>query len=118
MKNQLRRGFTLMELLVVIGLIAMLAAFLFPVFAQAREKARQCRCINNLRQIAVAMLMYDQDNDMLLPPVLTHPSDQEPLYPTTWMARLQPYVHSTAIFVDASSGHSSTDWQRSGDLMR
>ena len=56
-------AFTLIELLVVIAIIAILAAFLFPVFAQAREKARQTACINNLKQIAVALSMYRQDYD-------------------------------------------------------
>lgn len=56
-------AFTLIELLVVIAIIALLAAFLFPVFAQAREKARQTACINNLKQIAVALFMYRQDYD-------------------------------------------------------
>lgn len=58
-----RRGFTLIELLVVIAIIAILAAILFPVFAKAREKARQTQCLNNQRQIAVAVQMYLQDND-------------------------------------------------------
>ena len=57
-----QRGFTLIELLVVIAIIAVLAAILFPVFAQAREKARQTTCINNMRQIVVAITMYTQDN--------------------------------------------------------
>ncbi|HOF88084.1 MAG TPA: prepilin-type N-terminal cleavage/methylation domain-containing protein, partial [Armatimonadota bacterium] len=57
-----RAGFTLIELLVVIAIIAILAAILFPVFAKAREKARQNSCINNQRQIAIAMTMYVQDN--------------------------------------------------------
>jgi prepilin-type N-terminal cleavage/methylation domain-containing protein/prepilin-type processing-associated H-X9-DG protein len=62
-----RRGFTLIELLVVIAIIAILAAILFPVFAKAREKARQSSCLNNQRQIAVAILMYAQDHDEMLP---------------------------------------------------
>ncbi|MHB9134219.1 MAG: prepilin-type N-terminal cleavage/methylation domain-containing protein [Armatimonadota bacterium] len=57
-----KRGFTLIELLVVIAIIAILAAILFPVFAKAREKARQTTCLNNQRQIAIAMQMYTQDN--------------------------------------------------------
>jgi prepilin-type N-terminal cleavage/methylation domain-containing protein/prepilin-type processing-associated H-X9-DG protein len=61
------RGFTLIELLVVIAIIAILAAILFPVFAKAREKARQTSCLNNQRQIAVAILMYAQDHDEVLP---------------------------------------------------
>lgn len=60
-------AFTLIELLVVISLIATLAAMLFPVFAQAREKARQSVCASNLRQIGLAIAMYTQDNDGLYP---------------------------------------------------
>jgi prepilin-type N-terminal cleavage/methylation domain-containing protein/prepilin-type processing-associated H-X9-DG protein len=66
-QRQFRRGFTLIELLVVIAIIAILAAILFPVFAKAREKARQSSCLNNQRQIAVGILMYAQDHDELLP---------------------------------------------------
>jgi prepilin-type N-terminal cleavage/methylation domain-containing protein/prepilin-type processing-associated H-X9-DG protein len=62
-----RSGFTLIELLVVIAIIAILAAILFPVFAKAREKARQTTCLNNQRQLATAILMWAQDHDELLP---------------------------------------------------
>src|SRR5262245_16743330 len=58
-----QRGFTLIELLVVIAIIAILAAILFPVFAQAREKARQASCMSNVRQIGLAALQYAQDYD-------------------------------------------------------
>ena len=61
--NSMRRGFTLIELLVVIAIIAILAAILFPVFAKAREKARQASCQSNLKQIALAGLMYASDYD-------------------------------------------------------
>lgn len=61
------RGFTLIELLVVIGIIAILAAILFPVFAKAREKARQITCASNMRQLGMAAMQYTQDNDELLP---------------------------------------------------
>ena len=62
-----RKGFTLIELLVVIAIIAILAAILFPVFARAREKARQTSCLNNQKQIALAWHMYVQDYDEALP---------------------------------------------------
>lgn len=62
-----RQGFTLIELLVVIAIIAILAAILFPVFAQAREKARQTSCLSNTRQYATANMMYVQDYDETFP---------------------------------------------------
>jgi prepilin-type N-terminal cleavage/methylation domain-containing protein/prepilin-type processing-associated H-X9-DG protein len=62
------RGFTLIELLVVIAIIAILAAILFPVFAQARAKARQTSCLSNIKQILTASLMYSQDYDERLMP--------------------------------------------------
>lgn len=62
-----RHGFTLIELLVVIAIIAILAAILFPVFARAREKARQSACTSNLKQLALGCLMYAQDYDERMP---------------------------------------------------
>jgi prepilin-type N-terminal cleavage/methylation domain-containing protein/prepilin-type processing-associated H-X9-DG protein len=62
------QGFTLIELLVVIAIIAILAAILFPVFAQAREKARQNSCLSNMKQMALAVHMYAQDYDEVMTP--------------------------------------------------
>ncbi len=62
-----RQGFTLIELLVVIAIIAILAAILFPVFARARDRARQASCTSNMRQIGLAAMMYAQDYDETLP---------------------------------------------------
>lgn len=66
-KKKSRKGFTLIELLVVIAIIAILAAILFPVFAKAREKARQTACLNNMKQIGTALQMYAQDYDEGIP---------------------------------------------------
>ncbi|MEI6502656.1 MAG: DUF1559 domain-containing protein [Armatimonadota bacterium] len=63
----MRRGFTLIELLVVIAIIAILASILFPVFAKAREKARQSSCMSNLKQLDMAFQSYAQDYDEQLP---------------------------------------------------
>src|SRR5437879_3667599 len=66
------RAFTLIELLVVIAIIAILAAILFPVFAQARERARMSACISNMRQTANALMMYVQDYDETFPYIRFH----------------------------------------------
>jgi prepilin-type N-terminal cleavage/methylation domain-containing protein/prepilin-type processing-associated H-X9-DG protein len=83
-------GFTLIELLVVIAIIAILAAILFPVFARAREKARQASCQSNLKQAILAGLMYAQDYDEKLPSHSTNAASTEG-YPM-WWDLLQPYI--------------------------
>src|SRR5687768_4855155 len=65
--QRLPRGFTLIELLVVIAIIAILAAILFPVFAQARAKARQATCTSNMKQLSLGLMMYIQDYDEMFP---------------------------------------------------
>jgi prepilin-type N-terminal cleavage/methylation domain-containing protein/prepilin-type processing-associated H-X9-DG protein len=80
------RGFTLIELLVVIAIIAILAAILFPVFAQAREKGRSTTCLSNLKQLALGLLMYAQDYDEGLCPRYMGPMAQPP--PGGWHPRL------------------------------
>ena len=85
MRQTSSRGFTLIELLVVIAVIALLAAILFPVFAKAREKARQMPCMNNLRQIGLCMHMFAQDNNEQLPAYTTNP----------WPITIAQYTNST-----------------------
>jgi prepilin-type N-terminal cleavage/methylation domain-containing protein/prepilin-type processing-associated H-X9-DG protein len=85
-----QKGFTLIELLVVIAIIAILAAILFPVFTQAREKARQTQCLSNCRQIGLALTMYLQDWDEQLPTVrMMWPGIPTP---QSWIDQIQPYV--------------------------
>src|SRR6187431_2357180 len=81
-------GFTLIELLVVIAIIAILAAILFPVFAQARAKARQATCLSNMKQLAVGTMGYTQDYDELYPPA-NYPNGTNN---TAWQFMIDPYV--------------------------
>jgi prepilin-type N-terminal cleavage/methylation domain-containing protein len=83
-------GFTLIELLVVIAIIAILAAILFPVFAQAREKARGIQCLSNAKNIGTAVLMYAQDYDDAILPWLTPPGP--PRSTRSWVGLSQPYI--------------------------
>ena len=89
-----RLGFTLIELLVVIAIIAILAAILFPVFAQARAKARQATSVSNLRQLSLAVAMYAQDYEAY--PFHSSPSNQVPR--TRWPDYFYPYVKNDALF--------------------
>ena len=120
-------GFTLIELLVVIAIISVLAAILFPVFAQAREKARQTTCLSNLRQIGTSALMYVQDNDEKFPMNAPHFADFDAkgcrgaiglatlsgkvrTAPNCyiWTMQLLPYTKNDQIYVcpsDASQGN-------------
>ncbi len=89
------RGFTLIELLVVIAIIAILAAILFPVFAQAREQARRTVCLSNTKQMGLAFAMYVQDYDEMTPAVI-HDSAL-PEDPDFWYI-VQPYVKNVDVF--------------------
>lgn len=85
-------GFTLIELLVVIAIIAILAAILFPVFAQAREKARAITCVSNLKQIGTGCMMYVQDYDETYPLGYTWDSNNGVWGGTMWTISLGPYI--------------------------
>ena len=131
-------GFTLIELLVVIAIIAILAAILFPVFAQAREKARQASCLSNLKQMGTATGMYLQDNDEAFyahrqscPAVCTEYLDSsgnliEPYktmygdagnasaYKYPWVFLLQPYIKNYGVFKCPSAPGAYVPGQSSG----
>ena len=98
-------AFTLIELLVVIAIIAILAAILFPVFAQAREKARQTACLSNTKQLALALNMYLQDYDETFYPHVTErtappgtPDTAVDRAPFSYRTKLEPYIKNTGIF--------------------
>ncbi|NUQ01903.1 MAG: DUF1559 domain-containing protein [Armatimonadetes bacterium] len=98
-------GFTLIELLVVIAIIAILAAILFPVFAKAREKARQSSCQSNQKQLALGVLQYTQDYDETMPwrwygPVTAYVPEGGTTTTTyrTWAEQIQPYVKSIQLY--------------------
>ncbi len=106
-----KSAFTLIELLVVIAIIAILAAILFPVFAQAREKARQTACLSNTKQIGTAFMMYTQDYDEYLP-LTTYP-----LPSNSWTDQAQPYIKNRQLFRcpsdDSDNWNAATNPRRS-----
>jgi prepilin-type N-terminal cleavage/methylation domain-containing protein/prepilin-type processing-associated H-X9-DG protein len=97
-----RSGFTLIELLVVIAIIAILAAILFPVFGQARDKARAATCLSNMKQIETAVLMYNQDYDEMYPTV----------HSGAYLVLIQPYVKNFEVWKCLSGwGRYTVSWQ-------
>src|SRR5262249_25234595 len=100
-------GFTLVELLVVIAIIAILAAILFPVFAQAREQARTASCLSNAKQVGLAMTLYEQDYDEVILPwyvktgAARNGADPDPFRRRSdvqvWAQLIQPYLKSLSV---------------------
>ncbi len=102
-----RRGFTLIELLVVIAIIAILAAILFPVFSQAREKARQITCTSNERNISTAIQQYVQDYDEYFPPS-QYGGGSSGIPQQEWKGLIWPYVRHGSYY--AGSGGTWVGW--------
>jgi prepilin-type N-terminal cleavage/methylation domain-containing protein/prepilin-type processing-associated H-X9-DG protein len=95
----MKKGFTLIELLVVIAIIAILAAILFPVFASAREKARQTSCASNEKQLGLGLIQYVQDYDGIWPAFKRNTGSNS----TQWQASIYPYVKSAGIYLCPSN---------------
>jgi prepilin-type N-terminal cleavage/methylation domain-containing protein/prepilin-type processing-associated H-X9-DG protein len=112
------KGFTLIELLVVIAIIAILAAILFPVFARAREKARQSSCQNNLKQLSLGMLQYASDYDQRFPGAFdangdgayTYAADACCIERDVFVNVAQPYLKNSQVAICPSS--SDGDFNR------
>lgn len=100
---QRSRAFTLIELLVVIAIIAILAAILFPVFAQARLAAKKASAISNKKQMGLAMAMYSNDNDDVTVPAYAYPDVSADCTLTRqWNHRIHPYVKNDGVFLNPS----------------
>ena len=106
------RGFTLIELLVVIAIIAILAAILFPVFAKAREKARSASCLSNVKQLALAVMMYAQDYDERTPCGCGYRATGNLKWAgAPWWVRIEPYAKNTQLYACPSLDYAwGTYW--------
>jgi prepilin-type N-terminal cleavage/methylation domain-containing protein/prepilin-type processing-associated H-X9-DG protein len=119
-----RKGFTLIELLVVIAIIAILAAILFPVFARAREKARQSSCMSNLKQIGLALIAYTSDYDeKFVFDYYAYGAGISPAGVMTntlcWVVPTSPYIKNTQIFkCPSGTGSYMLSYWSCGGLFR
>jgi prepilin-type N-terminal cleavage/methylation domain-containing protein/prepilin-type processing-associated H-X9-DG protein len=103
-------AFTLIELLVAIAVIAIIAAILFPVLAQARERARMSACLSNMRQIGHALMMYAQDYDETFPYERFHcPGAAEGSHCYVWKNAIRPYLKSVDVFACPSNQFSRSN---------
>ena len=102
-----RKGFTLIELLVVIAIIAILAAILFPVFAQAREKARAISCLSNMKQLGLGQIMYSQDYDERFTSGVL-PTSGPGFSGIGWAGQMYPYVKSAQLFKCPNDSNQAT----------
>ena len=114
--NIKKNGFTLIELLVVIAIIAILAAILFPVFAQAREKARSTNCLSNMKEIGTSIMMYTDDYDETYPMSYLDKTAEGGTF-AEWQDLLYPYIKNYKIFYCPSSprkypGNGTNDQKR------
>jgi prepilin-type N-terminal cleavage/methylation domain-containing protein/prepilin-type processing-associated H-X9-DG protein len=108
MNSNRSRGFTLIELLVVIAIIAILAAILFPVFAQAREKARQATCVSNEKQLGLGIVMYQQDNDEYYPYGMNWFDAGSGAY---WSGIIMPYIKN-----GSTANSTGVSWTGAGGV--
>jgi prepilin-type N-terminal cleavage/methylation domain-containing protein/prepilin-type processing-associated H-X9-DG protein len=116
-----RRGFTLIEMLVVIAIIAILAAILFPVFSRARAKARQAGCMSNIQQVGMAILLYAQDHGEILPAwcfgTLSGNDNGPAQGAYTWDTVIQPYMKNIQILTCPDSPYGRTVTEKNGGTM-
>ncbi len=107
-----KQGFTLIELLVVIAIIAILAAILFPVFAKAREKARQITCASNEKQLGLGIIQYVQDNDEKQPVGESAGVNGGYKNGVGWAGQIYPYVKSTGVYACPDDSPSTSNFYK------